>query len=72
LRAHTRHFTYLYEATTSARSELELENWVTWTGSSAENGRFNGFALRHEIEFGITDRFQLSLYVADTDSRSKR
>lgn len=65
LRAHTRHFTYLYEATTSARGELELENWVTWTGSRAENAHFNGFAFRHEVEFGITDRFQLSLYAAD-------
>ena len=63
--AHTRHFTYLYEATTAARGEVELENWVTWTGSSAENGRFNAFAFRHEVEFGLTDRFQLSIYVAD-------
>jgi hypothetical protein len=65
LHAHTRHFTYLYEATTAAPGEVELENWVTWTGGSGENGRFNGFAFRHEVEFGLTDRFQLSLYVAD-------
>jgi len=69
LRAHTRHFTYLYEATVSARGEVELENWVTWTGSSGENGRFNGFAFRHEVEFGVTDRFQLSLLRGRLDVR---
>jgi hypothetical protein len=59
-----RHFTFLYEAPTSARGSVELENWVTWKRTT-DPERFEQVDFRHEIEFGVTDRFQVSVYLAD-------
>ena len=63
--AGARRFTYVYETTTSAPGTVELENWVTWKTSPSENRRFNSVDFRHEIEFGITDHFQASVYLAN-------
>ena len=59
-----RHFTFLYEANTSSRGSLELENWVTWQRTTGP-GRFDQVDFRHELEYGVTDKFQASIYVAD-------
>jgi hypothetical protein len=66
-RASQRHFTYTYEVYTASAGEVELENWVTWLYTHGHNGEpsTHEFDFRHEFEFGITDRLQLSLYVAD-------
>ena len=62
--AGVRHFTFLYEAQTSAPGSLESENWVTWKrGSNPE--RADTVEFRNELEYGVTDRFQASLYFAD-------
>ena len=63
--AGARRFTYVYEATTSAPGSFEGETWVTWKTSPAEERRFNAVDFRHEIEFGITERLQAAIYVAD-------
>src|SRR5215207_378707 len=62
LEAGQRRFTFVYESTTSPQGEIEFENWVTW-----KNGHSSGnkVEFRHEIEYGITDRLQGALYVAD-------
>jgi len=62
--AGVRHFTYLYEAPTSPPDSVELENWVTWKPGDNPS-RFDQVDFRHEFEIGITDRLQLSVYVAD-------
>ena len=59
-----RHFTFLYEANTSAPGSLELENWVTWQHATGL-GRFDQVDFRHELEYGVTDKLQASIYVAD-------
>ncbi len=59
-----RHFTFLYEANTSSRGSLELENWVTWQRTTGP-GRFDRVDFRNELEYGVTDKFQASIYVAD-------
>jgi hypothetical protein len=59
-----RHFTFLYEANTSAAGSLELENWVTWQRASGSE-RFDQVDFRHELEYGVTDAFQVSIYLAD-------
>src|SRR3954471_5872979 len=59
-----RHFTFLYEAPTSSPGGFESENWVTWLRTSNPE-RADELAFRHEIEFGITDRLQASIYFAD-------
>jgi hypothetical protein len=69
-RAGVRHFTYLYEATTSAPGSVEVENWATFRTGNAEAERFSDADFRHELEFGITNRFQLSVYLADWSYQS--
>jgi hypothetical protein len=59
-----RHFTFLYEANTSAAGSLELENWVTWQHATGL-GRFDQVDFRHEFEYGVTEKFQASIYVTD-------
>jgi hypothetical protein len=59
-----RHFTFLYEAPTSAPGSFESENWMTWARTS-DPARADELAFRHEIEIGVTDRFQASVYVVD-------
>jgi hypothetical protein len=59
-----RHFTFLYEANTSAPGSLELENWVTWQHATGRS-RFDEVDFRHELEYGVTDKFQASIYLAD-------
>jgi hypothetical protein len=41
-----------------------LENWVTWQHGS-NSARFDQVDFRHELEIGITNRFQASIYLAD-------
>lgn len=65
LQAGERRFTYVYEATTAPKGEIEVENWLTWKTQREEGGRGNEFDFRHEIEFGLTDSLQLGVYVAD-------
>ena len=60
-----RHFTYVYEATIEEPGEVELENWITWqTRKPADHG-FQEIDFRHEIEFGVTNKLQASIYLAD-------
>lgn len=62
--AGARHFTFLYEAPTSAPGSIELENWITWERvTNSEQSDQIGF--RHEIEIGFTDHFQASIYFVD-------
>lgn len=65
LSAGDRRFTYIYETTTPAKGELEIENWATWKTKQTENGRSNQFDFRYEIEYGVTDRTSVAVYVAD-------
>lgn len=63
--AGSRHFAYSYETTTMAKGAMELESWVTWKTQVAEDGDFERFDIRHEFEYGVTDRLQLAFYFAD-------
>ena len=58
-----RHFTFLYEAPTSAAGSVESENWFTWKRNGNED--VDTLDFRHELEYGVTDRLQASLYFAD-------
>jgi hypothetical protein len=60
-----RHFTYSYETTTMAAGAMELETTVTWKTDMAEDPDFERFDIRHEFEFGVTDKLQMSVYFAD-------
>ena len=62
--AGARHFTFLYEAPTSAPGSIESENWITWQ-RVINPERSDQIGFRHEIEIGVTDRFQASIYFVD-------
>ena len=38
---------------------------MTWKTDKQDDSSFDRFDFRHEFEFGITDNFQLAIYVAD-------
>ena len=63
--AGSRRFAYSYETTTMAAGAMELESWVTWKTDKASDPDFERFDIRHEFEYGVTDRLQLALYFAD-------
>jgi len=70
LDAGQRRFTNVYESTTGAAGGVDIENWATWkTGRGVDQ-----FEFRHEVEFGVTDRLQLSIYAVDwtLDARQHR
>ena len=60
-----RKFVFSYETTTAPKGAIEVENWVTWKQTRNAEGRVDRFDFRHELEFGVTDRFQVGLYLAD-------
>jgi hypothetical protein len=70
--AGARRFTYVYEATTAAPGTFELESWITWKGDRDDDSHFRQFDFRHEIEFGITERLQMAIYLADWSYRAGR
>ena len=69
--AHDLLFSYLYLANTAPKGEVELENWVTWKTGFVGDRSSHTVEFRHEVEWGVTDRLQLSLYVADWDYQSR-
>jgi hypothetical protein len=56
-----RHFTFLYEAPTSAPGSVELENTITW----ARTPRWDDLGFREELEIGVAEHFQLGIYPLD-------
>lgn len=50
-------FAHSYEAKTLNKGQFEFENNVTWGHDSGADG----FEFEHELEFGVSDKFQLSL-----------
>jgi hypothetical protein len=62
-----RRFTHSYETTTSPQGSWEIENWVTYERSPLHDGDFDTWKFRHEIEYGVTSRFQVAVYVANWD-----
>jgi hypothetical protein len=67
--AGVRHFTFLYEATPSTPGSVEFENSVTFR-TGQDGNRFSEVDFRHELEFGVTNHLELSLYVADWNYHS--
>jgi hypothetical protein len=56
-----RRFTYSYETVTSPPGSFEYEQWFTWK----HGDDFDKYQFRHELEFGLTDRLQLGVYLFD-------
>jgi hypothetical protein len=64
MRADVRHFTFIYEALTSPPGSFDFENSITWKRTT-NPGQSDQVEFRHEIEYGVTHHFQVSVYVAD-------
>ncbi len=63
-----RRFTYSYEPETLPKGAVEFEQWITLgtqrtTGGEVQQENFNKWKLREELEFGVTDRYTLGLYM---------
>jgi len=54
-------FGFVYTTDLLPKDTVELSHWTTWR-SGKTHGSFNVAENREEIEFGITDAFQLSVY----------
>lgn len=54
-------FGYLYTTDTHPKGSFELEQWMTFRRGKAR-GQYSLGQYRTELEYGVTDRFQASLY----------
>lgn len=63
--AGARRFAYSYETTTMPAGAMELESSVTWKTNQASDPDFERFDIRHEFEYGVTDKLQVAFYFAD-------
>src|SRR4051794_4045788 len=66
--ADERRFTYTYEPETMPAGGMEFEQWVTLRTQRTKAGEvgqqnYNKWELREELEYGVTDRYTVSLYL---------
>lgn len=66
--ADERRFTYTYEPEVLPKGALEFEQWLTIRSQRTSAGKvnqenFNGFDIREELEYGLTDRYTVGLYL---------
>ncbi len=59
---HGEPFTYVRGSQTEAKGELELEQWTT-ARFGKESGDYLGMDFNTELEYGVTDRFQVAGYL---------
>ncbi len=64
-RADARRFAWSYESTTAPKGTREFEQWVTWSTTKPSDPLYDRVEFRHELEFGLTDRVQLGVYLTD-------
>ena len=58
LEASSRKTPWLYEPRTMTQGEFEYEQWVTLKTDKASDGEYEEWRFRHELEYGVTDKFQ--------------
>lgn len=54
-------FGYIYTTDTQPKGRFEIEQWVT-TQRQQSQGSYQNFMYRTELEYGVTDNFQTSIY----------
>jgi hypothetical protein len=65
-RADERRFTYVYEPETLPAGVFEVESWLTLRSQrspSVGKENYNRWDLRQELEYGVTDRYTVALYL---------
>jgi hypothetical protein len=66
VKADERRFTYTYEPETMPKGGMEFEQWVTirsQRNKTVGQDNYNRFDIREELEYGVTDRYSVSLYL---------
>lgn len=69
--ADTRRFTYTYEPETIPQGGMEYEQWVTLRtqrNKTVGQQNYNKFELREEFEYGVTDRYSVSVYLNENNT----
>src|SRR5712671_2364963 len=64
-----RYFTYTYEPETLPKGVWETEQWVTLRAirnATVGQEQYNRWEFRHELEYGVTDNYTLSLYLNES------
>ncbi len=64
--ADERRFTYTYEPETLPAGAMEFENWVTLgtqRSSAVGQKNYNQWDFRQELEYGVSDRYTVALYL---------
>jgi hypothetical protein len=66
--ADERRFTYTYEPELLPQGGLEFEQWLTLrtqrtSGGEVQQGNYNLWEIREELEYGVTDNYSVSLYL---------
>jgi hypothetical protein len=72
-RADRRAYATTYEAVTAPKGELDVEMWSTYAGDGEvlEGPPAKGFRNMLELEYGLTERWDMALYnLLDTDTTS--
>lgn len=61
--ADPRPFTFSNDTYPMGKGDFEFEQWVTWKHHTDEDAGFNRIDFREEFEFGVTDNFDLAIYL---------
>src|SRR5437867_5177583 len=60
--ADPRPFTFTYDAYPIGRGAVEYEQWITFNANKDSEHDFRQLQFLHELEYGISDDFDLGLY----------
>ncbi len=61
--ADMRPFAFLQDAYPLGKGNFEYEQFNTWAWQTGEDNGFNQLNFKHEFEFGLSDNFDLGLYL---------
>jgi hypothetical protein len=70
--ADPRPWTFTYDLYPEGKGNLEYEQWITWKHHTKDESGFDRVEFRHEIEWGVTDNFDLSFYVPNWSLENSR
>src|SRR5215510_14265891 len=73
--ADPRPFTFTYDTYAVGKGNAEFEQWVTYQTRTDEDNSFTRYEFREELEYGLADNFDISLYFVnfsyeDSDART--
>src|SRR5436190_19060106 len=63
--ADPRPFTFNYDTYAVGKGNAEYEQWITSKTRTDEDHSYSRFDFRHEIEYGLADNFDISIYFAN-------